>query len=456
MEDRAPAANRRALTVGLVLTVSITAFEALAVATILPATVREIGGLGLYGWAFTGFMLANLAGLPVAGRAADRRGPALPFVGGVALFSGGLGVAGFAPSMEVLVAGRVLQGAGAAALSGVAYVVVARAYPADEQPRMMALLSSAWVVPGLFGPALAAGIAEQAGWRFVFLGLVPATLVAGGIALPALQRLGAPAQGASASQAKGAVRDALLLATGVALALLGVRSEHVAGIAAFGAGGALLAGSALLRLLPAGTMRARAGLPAAVAVLALVNFAFFSVEAFFPLALTEVHGAGTGFIAASLTAGTLAWTTGSWLQARAAGRITRRSLLRAGLVLLLLGLTAAAAVLSPAVPPLAGVPAWALAGFGIGIAYPVTTLAVFDAAPPGREGEVTATMQIANALAIALGTGLGGDLVARVVAAGQPAALGIGGVNCLALGVMVLALLAAPRVPEARRAQRIS
>ena len=150
----APAAPTRgggilnALTIGLLLTVSMAAFEALAVATILPETVREIGGLEWYGWAFTGFMLANLVGIPLAGEAADRRGPALPFVIGVVAFAGGLAVAGVATSMEVLVAGRVLQGGGAAALSSVAYVAVARAYPPDEQPRMMALLSSAVGVAG--------------------------------------------------------------------------------------------------------------------------------------------------------------------------------------------------------------------------------------------------------------------------------------------------------------------
>src|SRR5262249_7288519 len=177
----ATADGRRALSIGLVLTVSIAAFEALAVATVLPETVREIGGLAWYGWAFTGFLLANLAGIPLAGEAADRRGPAPPYVAGVLLFGVGLGVAGSAHSMLVLVAGRVLQGAGAAALSAVSYVAVARAYPADAQPRMMAMLSSAWVIPGLFGPALAAAVARSAGWRFVFLGLVPATLLAGSL-----------------------------------------------------------------------------------------------------------------------------------------------------------------------------------------------------------------------------------------------------------------------------------
>ena len=427
------------------------AFEALAVATILPETVREIGGLEWYGWAFTGFMLSNLVGIPLAGEAADRRGPALPFIVGVLAFSGGLAIAGFAHSMEVLVAGRVLQGGGAAALSSVAYVAVARAYPAAEQPRMMALLSSAWVLPGLFGPALAAGVARQAGWRFVFLGLAPATLFAGALALRGLRGLGPAPERVDAPRSTR-VRDAALLASGVALTLLGSHNERTLvaiGLALLGAGLALYA---LLRLLPPGTLRARAGLPAAIAVLALVNFAFFAIEAFLPLALTDVRSASMTWVAAALTAGTLSWTAGSWIQARSATRTSRRRLLGSGLLCLLAGAAGATAILSPALPAAVSVLAWALAGLGIGIAYPTATLAILEAAPAGREGEVSATMQIANALAIALGTGLGGDLIARVAQRGRSPALGIGLVNLAGLVACALALLAVRGVTEAKRA----
>ena len=440
-----------ALTIGLLLTVSMAAFEALAIATILPETVREIGGLEWYGWAFTGFMLANLVGIPLAGEAADRRGPALPFIVGVLAFAGGLAIAGFANSMEVLVAGRVLQGGGAAALASVAYVAVARAYPAAEQPRMMALLSSAWVLPGLFGPALAAGVARQAGWRFVFLGLAPATLLAGALALRGLRGLG-PAPQQAETPRSTRVRDASLLASGVALTLLGSRSDRPLLAIGLALAGGVLALYALLRLLPPGTLRARAGLPAAIAVLALVNFAFFAVEAFLPLALTDVRDASMTWVAAALTAGTLAWTTGSWIQARAATRTSRRRLLGSGLLLLFAGAAGATAILSPSVPAAASVFAWALAGVGIGIAYPVATLAILEAAPAGREGEVSATMQIANGLAIALGTGLGGDLVARVAQHGRSPALGIGLVDGAGLAACALALVAVRGVVEPRRA----
>jgi MFS family permease len=446
-------AHLRALTLGLVLTVSAAAFEALAVATILPETVRDIGGLGYYGWAFTGFMLANLAGIPLAGGAADRRGPALPFVAGVLLFCAGLIVAGLARSMPVLVAGRVLQGGGAAALSSISYVAVARAYPKEAQPRMMALLSSAWVVPGLFGPALAAAVARHFGWRAVFLGLCPPTLVAGGLALAGLRRLGPPPAAAPALRARGATpaADAALLAGGVALAIASLgalgapgalRGGALAGATVLGLGGAALALRSLMRLLPAGTLRARPGLPAAVAVLALVNFAFFAVEAFLPLGLTALRGASTGLVAAALTAGTLAWTAGSWLQARL-GRLPRRRLVRGGLALMLAGLAGASAVLLPAVPPALAVLAWTLAGLGMGLAYPAATLAVLSEAEPGKEGQASATMQIASALAVAVGTGVGGDLLAHGAVAGRPPAWGLALVDAAALAATLLAVAAA-------------
>ncbi len=439
-----------ALTIGLLLTVSMAAFEALAIATILPETVREIGGLEWYGWAFTGFMLANLVGIPLAGAAADRRGPAPPFVVGVLAFAGGLAIAGFANSMEVLVAGRVLQGGGAAALSSVAYVAVARAYPAAEQPRMMALLSSAWVIPGLFGPALAAGVARQAGWRAVFLGLVPATLLAGALALRGLRELGPAPQAADAPRSTS-VRDATLLAAGVALTLLGSRHQHMLVAIGLALLGAALALYALRRLMPPGTLRARAGLPAAIVVLALLNFAFFAIEAFLPLALTDVRGASMSWVAAALTAGTLAWTAGSWIQARAATRTSRRRLLASGLVFLLVGGAGATAILSPLLPASVSIVAWAFAGLGIGIAYPTATLAILEAAPAGREGEVSATMQIATSLAIALGTGLGGDLIARVAQGGRSPALGIGLVDVAGLIACALALVAVRGVSEPKQ-----
>src|SRR6266545_3884508 len=155
--------THRSLTIGLVLTVSGAAFEALAVATTLPATIRDLGGLALYGWAFSAFMLANLIGITVAGAEADSQGPARPFVVGVALFALGLTIAGLAPGMAVVILGRAVQGFGAGVISSVAYTAIGRGYAELAKPVMLAILASAWVVPGLVGPALAGVVADHVG-----------------------------------------------------------------------------------------------------------------------------------------------------------------------------------------------------------------------------------------------------------------------------------------------------
>jgi len=153
-------AQRRALTLGLVLTITFIASEALAVVTIMPVVARDLGGLGLYGWVFSAFMLGNVVGIVTAGRQADRYGPARPFLGGLVLFGAGLTIAGLAPTMLVLVGGRALQGIGAGAVPAVAYVAIGRSLPEHLRPRMMAVLSTAWVLPGLIGPAVSAAVAS--------------------------------------------------------------------------------------------------------------------------------------------------------------------------------------------------------------------------------------------------------------------------------------------------------
>ena len=156
------APTRRRLTLGLVMTITLVAFEALAISTVMPVVSDDLGGLGLYGWVFSGFFLGNLLGLIIAGQAADERGTALPFLVGLVLFSAGLCLGGLAPTMGVLVAARVLQGLGAGAIPAIAYATVGRCYPAAIRPRVFAVFSTAWVVPGLIGPASSSAIEHAA------------------------------------------------------------------------------------------------------------------------------------------------------------------------------------------------------------------------------------------------------------------------------------------------------
>jgi len=103
------------------------AFQGLGIGTAMPAIARDLGGLGLYGWSFSTFMLAGILGTVAAGRAADATGPARPYVAAVLLFAAGGALGAIAPSWGVLLAARGVQGLGVGALTVVVYVSASRA-----------------------------------------------------------------------------------------------------------------------------------------------------------------------------------------------------------------------------------------------------------------------------------------------------------------------------------------
>jgi MFS family permease len=405
--------DHRQLTIGLLLVISITAFEAMAVATVLPAVATGFGGaevLGWYGWVFSGFMLANLVGIPAAGLLADRGGTVRPFIVGSVLFAIGLLVAGLATSMPVVVLGRIAQGFGAGALSSVAYVAIARGYDSADQPRMLALLASAWAIPGVMGPAAAAALEHQFGWRSVFLLLVPLTAVSAALAVKGLRDL-APASAASDATPPMSMRAAVLLALGAGLAQLGAETQSLLPALACVVAGIAIGFPALRSLLPPGTLVAARGAPAALAAKGLVTFAFFGAEAFLPLALTVVRGEPMVVAGTALTAATLAWTSGAWIQERLVSRIDKVVFVRWGLAMVAVSIAGAASVLFVPWPGAVAIAAWTLAGFGIGISYSTTTLMVLDATPKGGEGNAASALQLVNVIGVAFGTAIGGAIL---------------------------------------------
>jgi MFS family permease len=404
---------RRPLTVGLVLAVTFVAFEALAVATILPVIGHHLGELRLYGWVFSAFLLASLIGIVLAGTLADRVPLGRPMLAGLALFALGLVVGGTAPNMLVLVAGRAVQGLGAGVVPAVAYVAISRCYPEECRPRMFAVLSTAWVVPGLIGPAVAAVVAAAVGWRWVFLGLLPLVIAAGVLVVLALRHVPPPASPGTATVPYLAV---LGVVAGAGAALASLSSGIVPVVAAGGiAGGAVLAVS-LRRLMPPRNLSARPGLSATILSRSLLTCCFFAGDAYVPYAIVTVRHAPTALAAFALTASTLTWTAGSWVQARYLARYGPRRLVRPGECLVAIGLGMMCVVLLPAVPPALGIAAWAIAGAGIGTAYAPLSVTTLDRAAEGEEGRATSALQLCDVLGQALGTGVAGAIVAAAAA----------------------------------------
>jgi MFS family permease len=314
---------------------------------------------------------------------------------------------------------------------------------------MIALVSSAWVVPGLVGPALAGLVSDSIGWRWVFLGIVAPVLVMGFAVAPQLGRFGPVARdGEPPRSDRRRALDSVRLAIGSTMVLgaLTVGAWPVA-IGLLGIG-AWLALGALGHLLPAGSLRLAPGRPSVVVAVFAVAFAFFGTEAYVPLTVVEIRGGSVTLGGIALSAAAVTWAAGSWLQDRAAGAGHRRSLVVAGAALIAAGIGITAVVLLPAAPVLVAAVGWAVAGLGMGLAYSMLALLALETAPPGEEGVSSAALQLMFTLGTAFGAGLGGAVVAAAEGGAFDLVTALWIVNGGMAAVALLAVVVARRVPD--------
>jgi MFS family permease len=454
-------ADYRAVTLGMVALLGLSAFESLAVATAMPTVAAALDGMALYATAFAGPLASGIIGMTVAGSWTDRRGPSTPLLTGVGLFVAGLLVAGLAPTMLVLVAGRIVQGIGSGMLIVALYVVVARVFPEDVRPRVFAAFAAAWVVPGIVGPGIAGLVVEHVGWRWVFLG-VPMLAVPALLALrPALAGMatgGGPVQASARSGARRRSRAptarwatsgsalSVLAAAGV-LALHHGGQQHGVALVGWVVIGIVTLAVSLPSLFPAGTLRSRRGLPAAVGLRGLLGAAYFGTEVFVPLLLTTHRGLRPAMAGTFLTATALAWAGGSALRGRTI-TWSDSALLRVGAASVTVGIVTAGLMVWPPFPLAAAFVGWCFAGFGMGVSIPTLSLVVLRLSAPDEQGANSSALQVVDAVTSAAMLALGGALFTALGGPGRSEAF----VTCFAVAASVglLALALASRTTPSR------
>jgi len=432
--------GRRNLTLGIVLSMLLIAFESLAVATVLPQVADALNGLKLYGWSFSAFFVGFMISTVYLSGMADRIGAARPYLIATLCFGLGLLLAGLAPTMAVFIAGRAVQGLGGGGVIAVTYLSINRGYPDELRARVLALLSSAWVLPGLIGPSLASALALALSWRGVFLGLLPLLALAVVLTLPSLQKIGAAGTPTDPSR----LRAVTLAAGGLVLLLAALSQKNWALAAGLGMAGVLLALPALGHLFGRHVYLLRRPVEAGFAVRLGLTFGFFGSEALIPLSLQHMRGLSPWQSGLALTGAALMWSACSILHSRLDERTQGRfrSLLTSlGALLTTLSLVLTALLLHAPWPVWTIGLAWALGGAGMGFAFQAHTLVVLKSAPEGQEGLVSGNLQLADMLGSALGAGLAGALVAQLgVSLGSGWSLGLAAVAA------ALAALAATRL----------
>ncbi|MCJ7709346.1 MAG: hypothetical protein MUQ32_00805, partial [Chloroflexi bacterium] len=292
------------------------------------------------------------------------------------------------------------------------------------------------------------------GWRWVFLGLLPFLALAGGLALSALRNVPAAIPASGYDAAAPTVRrlpNALLAAAGAGLLVASLTAQHLGLVLAGSALGVALLLPAFRRLTPPGTLRLAVGVPAAILLRGVMTFAFFAGDAYIPLLIQTWRGSSLVLIGVVFTVTTIAWTAGTWLQARWIEVWGPRRFVTLGFVLIAVGSALTLLAVLPGVPPEITILTWSLPGIGMGFMYSAVTLVVLRGVAASEQGSATSALQLSDILGIALGTGVAGAIIAfGERAGGDGLGVALAGIFALSLVVAVGGALASGRIGTVR------
>ncbi|HEY7923822.1 MAG TPA: MFS transporter [Vicinamibacteria bacterium] len=415
----------------IALGVIMATLDASVVNIALPTLQRTLhAGLGTIEWVALAYSLTLTGLLLSAGRLADARGRRSVYGLGLLLFTAASLLCGLAPTVQALIALRVLQGAAAALVSANGSALLVQAFPESERGRALGAFGAMVGVGLALGPPLGGLVVANASWRWIFLVNLPLGLLAFWLLRRRVPRDGPVAE---ARGVQGV--PTLLWAAGLATLMLALTRGAERGWAAPGVGALVIGGVTLLAafaltqrraphpLLPLDVLTGPLGGTLTLTFLGQV----LSVAVGFHLPL--VMEALGGWTAARSGAWLAILPTSALLCAPVAGRVAdrigTRPLTVAGMLLTAIGM-AALARMEPGLPAAPLALGMALVGVGLGIYAIPNASALLSLVPPARLGLASGLQGTARNLGIASGVALTGAYVTMSYRslAGRPLALG--------------------------------
>ncbi len=446
------------VTFGLMIGSFMGSMESTVVATAMPTIVGEMGGLSIYGWSFSIYVLASSAGIPVAGKLSDLLGRRVIYAWSMALFLIASLLCSIAPSMVWLIVFRGLQGLGAAGLLPLALVMIGDMFSFEERAKVQALFSGVWGISSIMGPLLGGFLVDRVGWPSVFYINIPFGLLSAWFVWHWWEDRHELTSGKPHIDYPGAIL-VTLAAVALLLGLIDVTVWY---------GWALIGLSGLLGYW---LWRVEKGSPDPVLPIALFRWRLFTVTilhsltigwvlngvtAYVPLFVQEVQKKSATEAGAALTPLLLAWVISSALCARVMVRIGYRGPAILGMVLVVAG-SALLSQLHADSGKLLLFGSMFCLGTGFGMTVPSLLIAVQMMVERQSMGAATATIQFARSVGGSVGVGvMGAFLNWRVGQVGMAGAIETtfwvaGAVTVLGLGFTLLAPVVSPEEMSQRR-----
>jgi MFS transporter, DHA2 family, metal-tetracycline-proton antiporter len=409
----------------LISAVFVSVLNSSMVNVVVPVIGRDYGvSEAQVGWVITGFLLTFAIGIPLYGRAADVFSIRRAFMVGLVAFAAGSLICASAPSLGMLVFGRIVQGAGGAAIPALSSVSVAKILPPGERGTALGLIVSSVGIGAAVGPILGGTVGSLVGWHYLFIGTLILTVALIPAALYVLPD-------DSPEEARGFdLPGGILLGLAAGFFLFGITRGQVSGFGSAGSWGSF-AGSALAALgfgwrirrsaepFVSPTLFENRAYVAAVVVGYFCMLANVSALVFVPLLVSEVNGLSPGQAGLVLTPGAVALAIISPLAGRWSDRIGVRPLIFVGLVTMLLSLLSISTFGAGATPVIAS-----LGMLGVGTGFALANSPNINAAASSlRPEEVGAGLGIFNG-AFFLGGATGPALIGAFLAARKEAEAG--------------------------------
>ncbi|MDI3316243.1 MAG: MDR family MFS transporter [Bacillota bacterium] len=422
--------GRAAVTVAVMVATFLTAMDMSVVNTAIPTIVGNLGGMQLFSWLISAYLLTSATTVPIYGKLADLYGRKRVFVVATLLFLAGSALSGQAHSMEQLIAYRALQGIGAGGVQPITATIIGDIFTLEERARMQGLFSSVWGVSAIIGPAVGGFIVDALSWRWIFyinlpLGLAAVLLVARYLVEPVQEHRRPPIDVAGPVTLSISVVALLLALTLLAQGAPLASGQVLPLLAAFAAGGAAFLWAerrAAEPMLPFDLFANRIVLVASLVGL-LSGAAMTGMTTFVPMFVQGVQ-LGTASTAGSVVAPmSVGWPLGSILCGRLVLRTGYRRMVVLGMALDLAA-SFLALSLGPGTPLPFTVGVMVLMGLGLGFSSTALLIGIQSSVPWGRRGVVTALNQFVRNLGSTVGvSALSLLLDARLLAVLSPLAL---------------------------------